>query len=294
MVQASDLMQENFVSVDVESTAAELIGKLETSRQTYALVFDGKKYLGLVTKKWLLTTRIDPDVMKLKNLIKKRNKSKTPFYVPKLSAETELKEIVRLLVASDVRALPVVEHMAGEKDKFEKILGVVDSMSVLSAIKKEYANVPASKLAIKKLIFAPEDEEIGKVIQTMDKNHISHIPVIGSSGKLAGVVSIIDILEKIHVWGRCRGQHISKSASHNVWKVTGFGTGETTSILSAPVRNIIANISTVASCSPDTSVSEIIRQMADRNRASMILVDKDNKPVGIITVKDILEDFAKG
>ena len=74
MVNASDLMSKNFVSIDIESTAAELIGHLEKAKTTYALVFDGKEYLGLVTKKWLLTTRVDPDVMKLKNLIKKRKR----------------------------------------------------------------------------------------------------------------------------------------------------------------------------------------------------------------------------
>jgi CBS domain-containing protein len=288
-------MSKDFVSIDIEATAAELIGHLEKARTTYALVFDGKKYLGLVTKKWLLTTRVDIDVMKLKNLIKKRNKSKTPFYVPKLSAGTSLKEIVRLLATSDVRALPVVEHMAGEKNnKFEKTIGVVDSMAVLDAIKQEYSKVPASKLAHSDVISAYEDTEIGKVIKMMSARHISHMPILNKEEKLVGVVSIIDLLEKLLVWGRCRGRHIAKSGSQSQWKVTGAGTGEITSILLAPISNIVSAVASVSCCSPNTPTSEVIKHMVKNNRASMILVDKSNKPVGILTVKDILEDFVKG
>ena len=294
-MNASDLMSEAFVSTDIESTAAELIGHLEKSKTTYALVFDGKKYLGLVTKKWLLTTRVDVDVMKLKNLIKKRNKSKTPFYVPKLSAGSSLKEIARLIAASDVRALPVVEHEPGEKgNKFEKVLGVVDSITVLDAIKQEYSKVPASKLANSDVISAYEDTEIGKVIKMMSARHISHMPILNKEEKLVGVISIIDLLEKLLVWGRCRGRHTSRSDSHSMWKVTGSGTGEMTSILLAPISNIVSAVASVSSCSPNTSISEVIKQMVKNNRASMILVDKSNKPVGILTVKDILEDFVKG
>ena len=112
---AKDLMTTNFVSLDIKNTVSEYIGKISSIKKSFALVFDGKKYLGVVSKSWLLSSRIDPSKMKLSNIIKHRSKKKTSFSVPKLSLNHEFKEICRLMVTSDVKVLPVFDK--------EKVVG---------------------------------------------------------------------------------------------------------------------------------------------------------------------------
>ena len=78
MITAKDLVKEHEVVVDVNDTVAQLLGKFNQTEDS-ALVFDGKKYLGLVEKRLLVANRIDLNKMKVKNVIKKRSKSKTQF-----------------------------------------------------------------------------------------------------------------------------------------------------------------------------------------------------------------------
>src|SRR5574341_434691 len=131
MVTAQDLMRKDYVSVDVKDTVSELLGALKKAKEHCALVFDGKKYLGTVAKRFLLSSRIDPSTMKVGNITKKRSKSKTEFFVPELDPDTDIKEICKLMSGSDSHVLPVLEK--------GKVIGIVQASDVVHEISREYA-----------------------------------------------------------------------------------------------------------------------------------------------------------
>ncbi len=287
MVAASDLLKTDFIIATVDDPVSSLIGQMERHGECYAVVFEKDNYKGIVAKKWLLSSRIDPTRMRLKNLLKHRSKSKTQFFVPKLSPDTELKEIARLMATADVHALPVIitEH------KKEKVLGMVHSRDVIANLKTFYSRIRADELASMKLITVHQNDEVGKAMSLMSRQGISKVVVVDSQNKLIGVLGLTDVLINVSVFPRSRIR-IPKAASHQKGKHTGFGVGEKTDLLKLPVHNVLTHLPNCITAPPEESMANIIDLMVGNGVSSVVLVKKDI-PVGIITIKDILEDFAK-
>jgi CBS domain-containing protein len=282
MIAAKDIITKEYLSVDVQTTVAELIGHMKKEDVTFALVFDGKKYLGLVDKRWLLTSRLDSHQMKIHNILKKRSKSKTPFFVPKLSLTTNLKEICRLMAASNTRALPVLE-----KDRIE---GVVTASAVLSQLKGEYKGIKAKQLASMKLVTAQEKEELGKVIQKMHDNGIDRMPVVDGMNKLTGIATLNDIA-KYYLRYPVKSQRVSARGIHHTTRQDS-DSGEKQNMLKTPISNYTKPARVCFTAGPETPLHDIMQMMIDDNVCSIILEEKE-VPVGIITVKDIIQDYAK-
>jgi predicted transcriptional regulator len=287
MVHAHELMRTDFILADVDDTVAALIGQMELHQQREAVVLDGTTYRGVVAKKWLQSSRIDPERMKIKNIIAHRSKSKTPFFVPKLAPETELKEIARLLATADVHALPVIvsEH------KKEKVVGMVHAIDVLEAVRPLYTRVRANEIASMKIVTIQQDEALGKALNLMNKQGVGHIIVVNGMNKLVGILGLTDILIDVHAFPRST-LRVPKAASHQKGKHTGFGVGEKTDQLKLPVHNILTHVPNCCTVAPTDSVATVIDEMIESHVGSVVLTTKD-VPVGIITSKDILEDYAK-
>lgn len=267
MILAADVMTTDFTRFTSDDTVAKFCGSLQKTRDAFALVFDRKKYLGVVDKNALLRSHINPAKIKLKHCIKQ---------VHILTPETPLREIVRFLMSGDVRVLPVKQG--------ETISGVVKAHAVLPHLKKFYATITAQEIATKKIITCKNTDLIGKAINTMVRNHFDHIPIIDKQGVLIGVVSLVDLLLKYYVLSASKGVHISRAASHNQWRVTGFGTGEKQDLLKCPITNELSP--TPQTCTPTTCVTTILEQMCTYSISSVFLVEND-KPCGVITLKDV-------
>ncbi len=287
MVVASDILRTDFILATVDDTVSSLIGQMERHDECYAVVFENNCYKGIVAKKWLLSSRIDPATMRIKNLLSHRSKSKTPFFVPKLSPDTELKEIARLMATADVHALPVIatEH------KKEQVIGMVHSEDVIAELRTFYSRVRADELASMKLVTVQQDDELSKAMNLMSRQGISKVVVIDSQNRLVGILGLTDILIDVHAFPRSR-MHIPKAASHQKGKRTGFGVGEKTNMLKLPVHNVLTHVPNCITAAPEESMANIIDLMVGNDVSSIVLVKKEI-PVGIITIKDILEDFGK-
>lgn len=287
MAHAHEIMQDDFILADVNDTVAQLIGQMEKHGQREAIVMDGSTYKGMVSKNWLRSSRIDPAKMKINNLLTHRSKSKVPFFVPKLTPDTELDEIARLLATADIHALPVIIT----ENKKDKVVGVVHAIDVVRALRPAYKGVRASELGTMKLITIGQDEEIGKALNLMNKQKIGHVVVVNQQGKLIGILGLGDILTDVQAFPRTN-MHVSKAASHQKGKHTGFGTGEKTDLLKLPVHNILTHVPNCCTAKPTDMVAAVIDDMFEQRVSSAVILDKD-APVGIITIKDILEDYAK-
>lgn len=282
MTTAQDLLKTNYVSVDVNDTVASLIGKFKKAKQHFALVFDKDKYLGIVERRFLITSRIDPAVMKVKNAIKKRSKAKTPFYVPELSLKDDTKKICTLMNAADIHALPIVEK--------GKVLGVVRAWDLVLALASEYKNVTCEQLACLDLVTVKEDDKISTIINRISKHGIDHVPVVDELNKAVGMVSASDLLDNPRIWG-AEGQHVPKGTGRESGKRAGYQHGEKTSNLDLSVKNIMSK-SEICCTAPSTKVPQAVKAMSERGVCSIVLM-QNSKPVGILTMKDILADYAK-
>jgi len=282
MVTAKDLLSKDYASVDVNDTMAQLIGILKKEEAHAALVFDGDKYLGVVGKRFLLTSRIDPGNMKVANIVKHRSKSKSAFFVPELSEDTDLKEICRLMANADTHLLPVLKN--------KKVIGVVHAKDVALAIAGEYRGIACDRLGTMGAITAKLKDEVGKALQRLKERGIDHLPVVDENGELAGVLATSDLFESPGWVGT--GQHISRAASHQKGKRTGYGSsGQLTRMINLPVENSMSR-GNMCCTEPSNTIPNAVQLMAE-NEVCDIILCKKNKPVGILTLKDIFLDYAK-
>jgi len=284
MVSAGDLLDKKFVALDITSTVGHMIGALHKANDTVTLVYEGKQYIGMIDRKWLMNSRIDPDKMKLSNILKKRSSNKTQFFVPILSTTSDIKEICRLMSTADARALPVA-------DKKGSVLGVVRAIDVINSIKENYANIPVKELASLKLVVLKETDRIDTAVNVMKEENVDRVPIVDSSGAFIGIATLIDLMNNVHTWAS-GSEHVPRAASHTEFKSTGYQHGERTNTLKTPVTNIMTPAPRCIVCTPEDTIEDAINMMVEHNISSIVLIRKE-KPFGILTVKDIMDDFVK-
>lgn len=281
MITAKDLMSRSYLAVDTRETISKLIGKMKNKHVTFALVFQGHKYKGLLDKRFLLTSRIDTSKMKVNNVLKKRSKSKTQFFVPKLKKDTVLDRICRLMATSNARALPVLEG--------NSVKGVVTTNKVLSLIRNSYRGLKAGQILKKKQIRVLENEQIGKVIEKMHLQKVDKMPIVNRLGRLVGIVTINDIIKNFHRFSRTAQKGRSKGSRT---KQPNRDSGESQDMLKLPIRNLMTNARACATANLKTPVQVIVDIMIRENVTSVIIQEKQS-PVGIITTKQILNEYSK-
>jgi CBS domain-containing protein len=146
-------------------------------------------------------------------------------------------------------------------DENQKPVGIItqeDMVNFLFADKSRRGieEIKAEEVMTKKLITAKRETPITNIAERMKKKNISSVIIVGNQGKLDGIVTKADI---IAYYGAVRG----------AYKVRDFMTAETVTV------------------TPSQSVFLVASLMAEHAISRVIVADKNNKPVGIITVADM-------
>lgn len=280
MATASDILSKNYVKVDVKDNISVLLGSLRKAKERYALVYEGKKYLGVITKRAILTERIDINQTKVANIAKRRSNAKGSIFVPTLEPDTTDREICKLMSSADTHILPVI--------KDDKVIGVVKAEDVLLEM-APVLRTSCEKIA-KKPITATPETKISRALEILTKNRIDHLPIVDKRGALTGIVSVGDLIEKTELFSEKR-QHGSSAGNLQGGKKTGYGRGEKLHPYNLPVENYMG-AKLICCAPPGTQVKDAIKMMTRNNVGSIVLVE-NNKPVGIVTYKDLLQYAAK-
>ncbi|MFH0927091.1 MAG: CBS domain-containing protein [Candidatus Micrarchaeota archaeon] len=219
-----------------------------------ALVFDGKKYIGVVDERSMRERRMDATKSKCANIAIK---------TPVLKSDLEIDEVCRAFFAGRFKTLPVMDGT--------KVLGTVDRWSVLAAVEKEgflrghkvYGHMSSPIMTVN----AHSSASVANAI--MREANVRRLAVVENGG-LVGVVSVFDLLPtREGAEQRNPGMGMDKNSPEN-FPVYSF------------MKREIETIDMAA------SLSNAVHQMIGAKRAALIVVD-DKRPVGIITSKDILK-----
>jgi CBS domain-containing protein len=280
MVTAQDLLTNQFVQCDVEDRVSALIAKLKRSKQSAAVVFSKGTYLGVASKDAFLAARENAKEMRVKNLVKKRSKAKTPFFVSKLTPRDGIHALCKKFSASGARILPVLDK--------KKFLGVVRAADVLLALRDSYRGIEAFILATMDPLMLSEDDTLDTALTMMKRAKIGHAPVVDDRGNLVGMFSAHDYMAK-HLISR-RKVHARAGASHGKFKNAGFDIGEKVNLGHIEVKGLM---STACCSAPARTKLPVIIDTMITNKVMSVVLTRRNKPVGIITLKDILSDAAK-
>ncbi len=269
-MKSKELIDGNYAKIDKSAHVSEMIGLLEKTRQKAALVFDGKRYIGLSHKNLLMKARLDLSKLKVGKII---------AHVPILNGEEELRETARLMYTSDSPLLPVIKNSV--------LLGIVKAIDVANQIKNmpEQRKKKAKEVMTAGLILAKENDRVGKAIEMMKQMHINRIPIVDEKGNLVSISSFTDILRHYLMRQQSKSEHTYRSPSMHRAEGKGFD-AERTDITGFPIKNLASLVTITAN--EDDYISEVIELM-DKHEITSIVIVRDRKPVGIITVRDLVK-----
>lgn len=258
------IIKEDFLTIQKDDTLSAFIGKLKTSDQRNALVFDHDKFVGLIEDKNFLRAKIDASKTKIANYLKK---------IPTASPETDLIEAACLMFQSDLSLLPIVRE--------KKIMGVVSDLDLVKEAAKLLKGLSVGQIKFTKVPELKPNDPISSALSLMFLNRVEQIPLV-DKGRLAAVLSYRDILKKYYIYPPKRegGFHYPPTTEFE---------SDRPEIDRLPVNSFATH--EIYTTTKETPLLKALDLMCQKNITDLIVV-QDQKPLGLLTTKNILHYLA--
>jgi CBS domain-containing protein len=259
-ISVKDIFSKGFATVYESDTLSRCWELFKKEMPPVLAVLDYKdKYVGVIARRWLIRSRLDPATTKVKTLMRP---------APKVSLKFSLSKAAKLMIESGVRQLPVLEK--------QKLAGFVTDENIIhGAVTQKWGKTAIEKIMTKAPHTIEANRSIGAVLSLFREQGISHVPVM-DDGKLAGIISIQDVLE--HIFQPQRRQ------------TTGEIVGEKVPVISVSAKGIMRK--PVITVSPETSLREAEKKMHDFDISCLVVTAKE-KLMGIATKLDFLEPISQ-
>lgn len=218
----------------------------------------GDKFLGVINPYYAIFKSNFPADTKVKNCL---------FNPPHLTPETYIWDIAKLMVESKIYFLPVF----GDNGNF---VGIVSVNRVFQAV-RDNKNL-ANRLQVqtkKEVVTVNCDASLLETFNLMRDKQVTRLPVVDSHEHLLGIVARYDIRVALAEPKR-KPRWLSR-------------TGEKEIFLDHPLEGYYKKIVVVAS--PTTLAREILAKMLDKEVGSVVIVEGNGRPIGIVSSHDILK-----
>jgi CBS domain-containing protein len=156
--------------------------------------------------------------------------------------------------------------------------GIVTVNRVFRATLKK--NNLARKLELrtkKDLLVIQKDATLTEAYNLMKDKQVARLPVVGRQGKLVGIVTRFDLRAAL-----------SEPKEKVSWLSRA---GDKKKYLDHPLEGYYKKIVVVAR--PDSPVNQFIEKMLEKQVGSIVILDSNRKPVGIVSNYDILKAISK-
>lgn len=248
-----------------EESLGAVLNQLSSSHDA-AFIFEDenfKKYLGVINPYYCLIKRFYPPETKVEKIL---------FHAPKLKFSDDLKRASRLMIESKVHYLPVFDDKKGEK-----FLGIATARRILRRLlqTKRLDKAISSILGRKRpVVLINENDSLRSAINKFKEDGVSKLVVVDSHGHLQGVLAYYDLIPLVVFpkHGTTFGDRVGDRIEVN---------------LNAKIKNYMKSF--VLTLTPSDTLNKAAELILDKQIGSVVIVDFDNKPVNIITTRDILE-----
>jgi len=255
-----DVFSKGFSTVYESDALSRCLDLFKKEVPPVLAVLDEKgKYAGVIARRWIVRSRLDPATTKVKALMRP---------APKVDPEVSLGKAAKLMIESGVRQLPVFDG--------KKLLGFVTDENIIhGAVTQEWGNTEVEKIMTKAPHVIEANRSVGAVLSLFREHGISHVPVV-DEGKLVGIISIHDIIEQ--VFQPRRRQTLGEII------------GEKVAMLNIPAKGIMTH--PVITVQPETTLKEAEKKMHDFDVSCLPVAAKE-RLVGIVTKLDFLEPISQ-
>jgi CBS domain-containing protein len=259
-ISVGDVCLKGFATVNEDDALSRCLELFKKEMPPVIAVLDEKgKYAGVIARRWINRSRLDPATTKVKSLMRS---------APKVDIELSLGKAAKLMIESGVRQLPVFDK--------KKLMGFVTDENIIhGAVTREWGRTAIKEIMTKTPTVVEGNRSVGAVLMVFREHGISHVPVM-EEGKLVGIISIEDVIEQVFQPRRKQ--------------TVGDIKGEKVPMLNVPAKGIMTQA--VITVKPETSLAEAEKSMHDHN-ISCLPVLANEKLVGIVTKLDFLEPISQ-
>lgn len=270
----SDIVSTEYERFDVGTPVSKVAGAFEDPDLKAVVVTDGGDYEGVVTRRQLASSHEQPN-QKVGSVV---------WHVPRVERHEDVREVARLMVGSDAKVLPVVEDGT--------VHGVVHADDLLAAVREFLDVLSVRHVYSDDLVTVDPDTTLGEVLNVLREHRITHLPVV-EDDDLRGIVSLYDVIGfTTRDVERSQGGDFGDPRAESGGRTHGgYGAreGEQARLLDLPVRDVMTE--PVGTVRPDQSLDEAVAEMFDIEASSLVAVDDDGTPKGIVTKTDVLRSL---
>lgn len=266
-MKTQDLIKvKNIIKVSPDDTLSSALSQLSSSHDAAFVFSDEKKFMGIINPYHCLIKTSYPGNAKIEHCL---------FHVPRIKTNYSLAKVAQLMVESRVHYLPVFDV---QKDKFQ---GIVSARHILSLTKDS----PVFNLKIedflriknKPIVTVFGSDSISQAIHLFKTRKLSKLIVVNKDMKLRGVIAHYDLIQflvapkKKGHWGDRQGDRLS--FQYNI------------------VKNFTKSL--VLTLTAQRSMKDALQLILEKEIGSVVVIDEDKHPIGIITTRDFLGLLAK-
>ena len=259
-ISVLDVCSKGFATVNENDPLSKCLELFKKEMPPVLAVMDKNgKYAGVISRRWITRSRLDPATTKVKTLMRP---------APRVDPSVSLSKAAKLMIESGVRQIPVFDK--------KKLVGFVTDEDIIhGAVTQEWGNTEIQSIMTKAPYVVEGNRSVGAVLSIFRERGISHVPVM-EEGKLVGIISIADVIEQVF-------QPRKKQTVGDI-------KGEKVPMLNVPAKGIMAK--PVITVKPETSLEEAERKMHEHN-VSCLPIAAGEKLTGIVTKLDFLEPISQ-
>jgi CBS domain-containing protein len=255
-MKLEDILGEAFL-VKPDDTISHVAFRMAEGKRYEAFVFDGE-LKGIVTLDDMVKRRVSgPQKMKVSHFMKPVN----PFDV-----DSPVEDIINYMLVSEHRSLPV---------KKEGRIFAVTKPGLLNFIRDEVFEGKKAKDIMQFPYSAGANDTLSTVISVMKEMGLDRIPILDKEGRFAGLVDDVSLA----------GILIDKSRSKR-----GERFGDKARLEEIGIGRFLRK--DILKADPETELKQIVREVSKKGVCAVI-VEKDGKFAGMITVRDLFKLIGK-
>ncbi len=256
----------NIIKVSPDETLSSALSQLSSSHDAAFVFSDDKKFMGIINPYHCLIKTSHPGNAKVENCT---------FHAPRIKMNYPLSRVAQLMVETRVHYLPVFDT---QKEEFQ---GIVSARHILYLTQKSpFFNIKIAdflRTKNKPIVTIFEDETVSQAIQLFKKYRLSKLVIVNKDMKLRAILAHYDLIQFL-VAPRKKGQ----------W---GDRKGDRLSFHYNTVKNFAKSL--VLTISPEHFLRDALKLILDKEIGSVIVVDEERHPIGVITTRDFLGLLAK-
>jgi len=270
-IKVESVYQKSYDTISEGKYLSDAIPRLREQKQQ-ALIVEDKNgdYNGVLTRRLVNRTRQNQTQTKIKKLTSRP---------PRIQSTEEIAEAARLIIES---GSPVLIVYRGEK-----LAGFITRDAILeNAAGDDWASTSIKQVMTENPVTARPNDSIAQVLEIFRTYGFSHAPVT-EDGKLEGIISIQDLIDVVY---RSRDRQEGRYGGSKGHGGQGERAGEKSDLVHMSISSLMSY--PVYAAKPSNSVQEAEKKMRENDISSLVIIE-DERPVGIITKRDLLQPIAQ-